>query len=74
MEQALQDRLTVRMFEIERDTPLVAIDGHELAAHAAVSKRSGGSPSIAAQTFDFDDVCAPVPKCLACVWTEENGG
>jgi hypothetical protein len=60
------------MLQIEGQAPLVAIDRHELPAHAATSKLTGIPPGVTRQRLHLDDVRAPIAEHLSRIRTEQH--
>ena len=68
------DGLAVGVLQVQREAALVAVDRHELSAHAAVTELAGIAPGVAGQRLDLDDLGAPVAQHLRGVGTEQNAG
>jgi len=74
-DETIEDRATVRMFEVERDALLVPVDAHEIGA-LALDKRRAPRPGIVAPAgpLDLDDPGPHVGQLHRAIGTRQHPG
>ena len=71
--QPHQDRASGRLFEIEHEAALVAIDGKEERAHPGTAHRARHAHDVAARRLHFNDVGAVIAEDLRRVGPHQDG-